>query len=118
MLTFSAHLKGQDFDGIERLQRGEAEGVDETKDVDHGKSCSAAGLGCGRRWDAVIIAATVGAKEPVAAVIPIQTEAQPNLVNRRSGRRQSLSTHAAPIKAIANDEQVMPRVMFNFVVVF
>ena len=60
----------------------------------------------------------LAAKEPVVAVIPIQTQAQPKLVNRRSGRRSSLSTQAAPIKAMAKDEQVMPRVMFNFVVVF
>ncbi len=58
------------------------------------------------------------ANDAVAAVIPIHTQAQPKLVNKRSGRRPSLSTQAAPIKAIAKDEQVMPRVMFNFVVVF
>jgi hypothetical protein len=42
------------------LQRCKAEGVDETRDIDHGKSCRAAGLGCVWRWDAVIIAATIG----------------------------------------------------------
>jgi hypothetical protein len=56
------HLKGQDIDGIEYLQRCKAEGEDETKDVDHGKSCRAAGLGCVWRWDTVIIPATVGAE--------------------------------------------------------
>jgi hypothetical protein len=58
--TLSTHLKGQDLDGIQCLQRCEAEGVDEIKDVYHGKSCSTAGLGCVWRWDAVIIAATFG----------------------------------------------------------
>jgi hypothetical protein len=60
----------------------------------------------------------LAAREPVAAVIPIQIQAQPKLVYRRSGRRPSLSTQSAPIKAMAKDEQVMSRVMFNFVIVF
>jgi hypothetical protein len=53
----------------------------------------------------------------VETEIPIQTHAQPKLVKSRSGRRPSLSTQEAPINAMTNDEQDMPRVMFNFVVV-
>ena len=57
--TLDTHLKGQDL-GIECLQGCKAKGVDETKDVDHCKSCSTAGVGCVWRRYAVIIAATFG----------------------------------------------------------
>jgi len=42
------------------LETGEAKGVDEAEDVDHGKSCGAAGLGCLWRWDRIIIATALG----------------------------------------------------------
>jgi hypothetical protein len=58
--ALGTHLKGQDLDGIQCLQRCEAEGVNEAKDVDHGKSCSTARLGCVWRWNAVIIATAIG----------------------------------------------------------
>lgn len=44
--ALGAHLEGEDFDGVQSLQRGETDGVDGTEDKDEGKTSSSCSLVC------------------------------------------------------------------------